>query len=135
MVFGYDNRRFINIQMAYDPAADDVMPLFRATQDGEIKSAYAIVTNNNNAADAGGFTLTLLNGGSIGTAVTAMSGTIGGTAGTPSWTGLTPESFIIADGTYSAGDVIVLGYDESSTDTFVAMTIQLELLTGIGADA
>jgi hypothetical protein len=134
-MFGYNDREFISVFVDYDPAADDLIPLFRATQDCEVISAYAIITNNVNQTDSAYFTLAICNGGTAGTATTALSGTIGGTAGTPGWTGLKPEVLAISDGTVSAGELVTLSYDETSTATFGSMLIQLELLAGVGADA
>ena len=131
-MFGYNRRGFVTVALDYDPGADDVIPLFRATQDCEIISAYATMTNTLAADATNRFALNLLNGGTAGTATTAISGTIGGTAG---WTGLTPTSFSVSQGTVSAGEVITLNYDENGTGTFTSIAIQLELLAGIGADA
>lgn len=135
-MFGYENREFVQVFIYGDPAADQVIPLFRATQDCEIKSAYVVITDNVNQTDAAYFKLDLKNGGTAGTAVTAISGTIGGTAGTPGWTGLKPETFPLSgEAAISAGEVVVLSYDEASTATFGSMLVQLEILSGVGADA
>lgn len=131
-MFGYNSREFVNVFLDYDPAADDVIPLFRATQDCEVKSAYAIMTNDLAADGTNYFALHLMNGGTVGTATTVVSGTIGGTAG---WTGLTPTDFVVSDGTLSAGEVLVLNYNENGTGTFTSINIQLEILSGVGADA
>ena len=130
MAFGYDIRRHVVAYIDHDPAADDVLPVFRATKDCEVLSAYAIVANAVSAHTDNYFSLNLLNGGSAGTATTAISGTIGGTAG---WTALLPVSFAVSEGTLTAGDVIVVNYDEEGTGTFAAMMVQLEVVEGIGA--
>lgn len=135
MVFGYDNREFVNVFIDHDPGQVEAYPLFVATQDCQIKSASVVVTNSVNQTDAAYFTLSLFNGGTIGTAVTLLSGTIGGTAGTPGWTGLTPEALPISAGAVTAGQVVILDYVEASTATFGSMMVQLEILSGIGADA
>ena len=130
MAFGYDVRRHVVAYMDHDPAADDVLPVFRATKDCEMLSAYAIVTNAVGASTDNYFALNLLNGGAAGTATTAISGTIGGTAG---WTALRPVSFVVSEGTLTAGDVVVVNYNETGTGTFASMVVQLEIVEGIGA--
>lgn len=131
-MFGYENREFISAFIDADPAADEVYPLFQATQDCEILSAYAVNVNDVAADGTNWFALNLLNGGTIGTATTAISGTIGGTVG---WTGLTPVDFVMSEGTISAGQVVVLNYNENGSGTFGEMLIQLEILSGVGEDA
>ena len=132
MAFGSQLERHVVAYMDHDPAADDVLPVFRASKDCEVLRAYAIVTNDVAASTDNYFALNLLNGGSAGTATTAISGTIGGTAG---WTGLLPVDFTISQGTLTAGDVVVVNYDETGTGTFGSMVIQLDIVDGIGADA
>ena len=131
-MFGYTNRQHVVAYIDHDPAADDVLPVFRATRDCEVLSAYALTANAVAAHTDNYFALNLLNGGSAGTATTAISGTIGGTAG---WTGLLPVDFTVSDGTLVAGDVVVVNYNETGTGTFAAMMVQLEIVDGVGADA
>ncbi len=131
-MIGYENRHLICSYLDWDPAQDEVIELFRATQDCEIKSAYAIKTNTLAADGTNWFALNLLNGGTIGTATTAISGTIGGTAGL---VGLTPLDFEVSDGTLTAGQIVVLNYNENGSGSITAMLVQLEILTGIGADS
>ena len=132
MAFGSQLERHVVAYMDHDPAADDVLPVFRAAKDCEILRAYAIVTNAVAASTDNYFALNLLNGGSAGTATTAISGTIGGTAG---WTALLPVNFTVSQGTLTAGDVVTVNYDETGTGTFGSMVIQLDVVDGIGADA
>lgn len=112
----------------YDPGADDVIPLWRCPSDLEgavIKGAMAVVANDVAASTTNYFSLNLLNGGTAGTATTAISSTIGGTAG---WSGLTPKSFTISAGTIAAGEVVCLKYDEEGTGTFTQLTVQLDVV-------
>lgn len=119
----------VNVTLDYDPAADEVYPLWRAPAACEIKSAYAVVANTVAASTADYFSVQLLNGGSAGTGSTAISDAIGGTAG---WTGLTPKAFTMtaAGKNLAAGDVVVLSYDETGTGTFGVLNVQLDVQFG-----
>lgn len=129
-MFASQNTKSVCVAIDYDPAADEVIPLWRAPKACEITGAYATVVNDVGADTANYFNLSLRNGGSAGTATTALGGSIGGTGG---WTGLTPVSFTISEGTLAAGDVVTLNYDETGTGTFTEVTIQLDYVDGLGA--
>jgi len=126
MFQGLDFKSIV-VQLDYDPAADDVLPLWRAPAKATIVGAYATVTNNVAASTADYFTALLRNGGAAGTATTAISDAIGGTAG---WTGLTPKSFTLSADELAAGDLLQLVYDETGTGTFTAMNVQLDVIYG-----
>jgi len=117
------------VTISEDPAADQVYPVWRAPAACEIKSAYATVVDDVAASTANYFKLKLLNGGAAGTATTAISDEIGGTAG---WTGLTPKTFTMtATGkNVAAGEMVVLNYDETGTGTFGALNVQLDVVYG-----
>lgn len=100
-----------------DPTGDQVFPLFRAPVACTIEAAHACFTDAFNATDSVDTKLALYNGGTVGTAETVMSGTIGGTAGTPSWTALKMETFSISAGTLAAGEVVTLDYDETGANS------------------
>lgn len=112
-----------------DPAADQVYPIWRAPSACEVKGAYATVEDDVAANTANYFKLKLMNGGAAGTATTAISDEIGGTAG---WTGLTPKTFTMtATGrNLAAGEMLVLNYDEEGTGTFSTLNIQLDVVYG-----
>lgn len=131
-MFGYENREIIPVSVSYDPTADEVYPLFVAPMACEIKSAYAIVVNDVAANTADYFSLSLLNGGTAGSGTAVLAAAIGGT---PGWTGLLPVAFTMAQGTLAAGELVTLKYDEEGTATFTQMTVQLEVIYGLGADA
>lgn len=115
------------VSLDYDPAADDVIPVWRAPMACQVMSAYATVVNDVAAHGTNYFDVALLNGGAAGTAVTEIGGTIGGTAG---WTGLTPTAFTISGGTLAAGDVVTVKYNENGTGTFAQMVVQLDVVYG-----
>lgn len=113
----------------FDPAADDVLPVWRAPKAAEIKTAYWINSNAVAAHATNFFDLALYNGGAAGTAITLISGTVGGTAG---WTALLPVAFTMtATGkNVAAGDVVTLQYNEGGTGTFASGMVQLDVVYG-----
>lgn len=128
-MFGGDTLFSVVVALTYDPAADDDVALFRAPQALTIKGARAWTANAVNASTANYFDLALYNGGSAGTALDAVAGTIGGTAG---WSANTPKAFTISDGALDAGDLVVLRYNEEGTGTFAAAMVQLDYVLGVG---
>lgn len=126
-MFGSQSKHSVVAFVDFDPAADDVIPVFVAPLACEIESAKVIVTNVVNGSTANYFDLALLNGGSAGTATTQIGGTIGGTAG---WTALLPVSFTVSEGALAAGDVVALKYNEEGTGTFASMLVQLDYVLG-----
>jgi len=112
-----------------DPAADQVYPVWRAPAACEIKGAYATTADDVAASTADYFKVKLMNGGTAGTATTAISDEIGGTAG---WTGLTPKTFTMTSTgkNLTAGQVVTLNYDETGTGTFGVLNIQLDVVYG-----
>lgn len=114
-----------------DPAADDVLPVWRAPVNCHLVSAYAISTNGLAGDGTNYFALTLHNRGAAGTATQAISDDIGGTVG---WSALAPTAFTL-DTDYdnlSAGDLVGVSYNENGTGTFTAMAIQLDYVIGQG---
>jgi len=108
----------------YDPAADEVLPVWRAPKACRIDGAYVTVVNDVAADTANYFALTLKNGGTAGAGTTLIGSQKGGTAG---WTGLTPVSFGAAGEQLAAGDLVILDYDETGTGAFAQMTVQLDV--------
>ena len=117
------------VSVDYDPAADEVIPIWRAPKACEIKGAYVTMVNDVAASTADYFSLVLRNGGAAGTATTAISNTLGGTAG---WTGLSPTAFTVTSTgkNLSAGDLVEIVYDETGTGTFTQMIVQLDVVYG-----
>lgn len=128
-MFGGYIRNSVVVGLDYDPAADDYIPLWRAPLACEVVGAYATVANDVNAHTANYFSLELVNGGTAGTATTAMAGTIGGSAG---WSALTPVPFTVTSGKLAAGELVTLKYDEEGTGTFAVMAVQLDYVFGEG---
>ncbi len=126
-MFGSQNKHSVVAFVDFDPAADDVIPVFIAPLACELQSAKVMTTNAVNGSTANYFDLALLNGGAAGTATTEIGGTIGGTAG---WAALTPVPFTLSDGTLAAGDIVTLKYNEEGTGTFASMLVQLDYVLG-----
>lgn len=127
-MFGANTYFPVTVFLDYDPAADDIIPIWRAPFPCTIRSAYATIVNDMAAGTANYFSLALRNGGSAGTATTAIAAAVGGTAG---WTNNTPRVFTIAAGDLAAGDIVQLDYDETGTGTFTAIAVQLDVQPGI----
>lgn len=130
MSFGSQIKQSVVISLNYDPGADEDIPLWIAPAACEITAANATVVNDVNASTANYFDVALYNGGTAGTATTALAGTIGGTAG---WSAQVPKAFTVSEGTLAAGQVVWARYNEEGTGTFTHMAIQLDYLLGIGA--
>ena len=119
----------IVIPLGYDPAADDIIPLWKAPAKATIVAAYATMTNALAANGTNYFSLTLRNGGTAGTATTSISNTIGGTAG---WSALLPKAFTMSSDEVAAGECVQLDYNEEGTGTFTSMVVQLDIVYGVG---
>ncbi len=114
--------------LGHDPGADDDIAVWRAPFGCTIRSAYVTMSNALGGSTANYFDLALYNGGTAGTALSAIAGTIGGTAG---WTALTPVAFTISDGDLDAGELVKIRYNEEGTGTFAHAILQLDVQPGI----
>jgi hypothetical protein len=128
-MFGYNNLFTLAIPLSHDPAADDDVVVFVAPQPLVITSASWTQSNAVAANTANYFNVALLNGGTAGTAVTAIGGTIGGTAG---FSAVTPVPFTISNGTVTAGQVVYVRYNEEGTGTYghAVLTVNYRLGNG-----
>jgi hypothetical protein len=126
-MFGDRNIKTLVVALDFDPAADDDIYLFKAPEKLEIISASMALNNALAGSTANYFDVALYNGGTAGTAVTAIAGTIGGTAG---WSALTPKDFTVSNGTVTANQVVYLRYNEEGTGTFTAGVVQINYKLG-----
>ncbi len=130
-MFGSQITHSVVAFLDYDPAADDQIPLWRAPAACEVVGIYATPVNAIAGSGTNYIDIGFKNGGSAGTATTALGGTVGGTA---AWAASTPVSSTISEGTLAAGDVVVANYDEFGTGTFTAMAIQIDYRLGVAAN-
>lgn len=126
-MFGSYGVQTLSLYLDHDPAADDDLFVFKAPQQLEIVSA-SFTCNNAVAGDSTNyFDVALYNGGTAGTATTAIGGTIGGTVG---WSALTPKDFTVSNGTVTANQIVYLRYNENGTGTFTAGVLQINYRLG-----
>jgi len=115
------------VSLDYDPAADDVIPIWRAPKACVLRGAYATVVNDVAASTANYFAAQLKNVGAAGAGTTLLGSIAGGTAG---WTSLVPKTLLAETDTavnVAEGDVIALNYNEEGTGTFVLLSVQLDV--------
>lgn len=127
-MFGGYNIHTQTLFLDYDPAADDDIPVFVAPKACEIVGVKATTTNDVAASTANYFNLALYNGGTAGTALTAVAGTVGGTIG---WSALVPVSFTVSNGTLATGEVLKVRYNEEGTGTFGSMLLSIDYVLGV----
>lgn len=130
-MFSAQNIHSITTYLDYDPAADDVIPVWTAPQACTIVSANAVSTNGLAPDGTNYYSLSLRNIGAAGTATTAIAAAVGGTAG---WTALVPAAFTIDtdNNNVASGDVVAVVYDENGTGTFTATAVQINYVVGTG---
>lgn len=127
-MFGGYNVHTATVFLDYDPGADDDICVFVAPKACEIVGVKATTTNDVAASTANYFNLALYNGGTAGTALTPVAGTVGGTIG---WSALVPVSFTVSNGTLATGEVLKVRYNEEGTGTFGAMLLAIDYVLGV----
>lgn len=126
-MFGAYNVQTATVFLDWDPASDDDIPVFVAPKALEITGAKFTLVNALAGSTANYFDLALYNGGTAGTALTAVSGTAGGTAG---YSAMVPNDFTVTNGTMAANEVLKVRYNEEGTGTFTAMILSLNYVLG-----
>jgi len=131
-----ERREVFNVVFG-DPGADDLqIHLFRApaNQPIEILSAFLIVQNAQGAGSAGAFQIE--NWGTGGTAVEGtIAAAVGGTAAGPRIAANVPEAYTLTEGTVAAGAWVVMDYQETGDFVEQQVTVNIEYIVGIGANA
>ena len=112
-----------------DPGAARTAVVWRAPAAGEILTAQAVDDVGLVAGTDNYFTVALQNGGTAGTATTAVASAIGGT---PGWTQYSPKSFTVSEGTFAAGEYIRVAYDETGACA-QHIVVMFDYVLGIGA--
>ncbi len=135
-MFGYDNPKCVTVTIS-DPGADNYYKVFRVparTAKIEILEAWAESDTAVTKGAGTGIALTLYNYGTSGTAVVAagtLTSALGGTAVT--WTAAQPKSFTVLEGTMTAGQYLVLKYDETGAIAPKNITVGVIYVDGVGA--
>lgn len=119
-----------------DPGQDSAIPIFRVPSDHvyTIERVFAQADRTLAAGTTNYFSVQLLNGGTAGTGTTAIASAIGGTVG---WTANTPQEGTVTDGSgdLTEGQWLVAKYDETGSVTPGVVSVTVEYLDGIGANA
>ena len=93
---------------------DETYGVWKAPFAGEVIDLWAIVGATLTAGAGTGLSIVLQNGGTVGTATTAI-GTVGGGTADAGWAADTVRAGTLGVATFSAGDVLCVKYDETST--------------------
>jgi hypothetical protein len=128
MIAGINTRQ---VAVVYSGTVDGTVPAFVAPWGGAtIKNAYGFVTAAVTAHATNTLTLNLLNGGTVGTATTAI-GTAGGTVGIAANT-KTAFSMNSALATLTEGQVLMVKFDWNGSITPGDQTVIVEWVQGKG---
>ena len=131
-MFGYA-RKVASVVIPGGLTADENFPVFMApaSHPVTIEAAHMILNADVSASTVNYAEYVLLNGGTAGTATTAI-GTAGGTAGFSQYV---PKAFTLADGSgqLDKGEVLVLKYDETGNLTTPEATLVIEYVDGLGS--
>ena len=94
---------------------DHTHAVWKAPFAGEVLDLWAVPGATITAGAGTGLAITLINGGAVGTATTAL-GTVGAGTADTSWVGTQVYAGSVLSGaSFSAGDVLCLKYDETGT--------------------
>lgn len=137
MVFGYDNQYSMSVIIS-DPAGDKSLPVWQvpsAVTKIEILEAEVLSDTALSAGTVNGRAISLLNGGTAGDGTDTIAAAVGtATGGThAAWTANTPKAFTISEGTMTAGQWLVVKYDETGTDAPLNIVVNWTYVHGIGA--
>jgi len=109
--------------------ADETYPMWKAPFAGEVIDLYAVPGATLTAGAGTGLKLTLINGGTTGTATTAI-GTVGSGTADTGWVADTVKAGSIGVATFVAGDVINFAYDETGTYNPVWLLVGMNVRYG-----
>ena len=108
---------------------DDTHAVWKAPFAGEVIDFYAVPGATLTAGAGTGLSLVLQNGGTVGTATTAI-GTIGSGTADTGWVADTIKAGSIGAATFVAGDVLCVKYDETGTYNPVWLTLGFNVRYG-----
>lgn len=119
-----------------DPTEDAYIPIARvpANHQWTFEAAYAIASKAVASATDAYINLSLMNGGTDGAQTDLISDAIGGTDG---WAVNTAKAFTIVDGSgkLTAGQYLVVFYNETGTVAPLPITVIVDYVDGIGEKA
>jgi len=120
----------------YDPGQDARVNVLKVPTNHTytIEAAVAVLDRDLAASTANYVEVSLENAGAAGTAQTVIGGTAGGTAG---WTGQTPKAISITSGSgdLTAGQYLAVNYAETGAVAPGVLTVIVEYVDGVGANA
>ena len=136
-MFAYDAKFTVSWQFS-DPTADASFLVWRVPTGVakiEILEAWVATDTALSAGTANGHPVSLLNGGTAGTATATLAGAVGtALSGTYSaWVANTPREFTISEGTMTEGQYLVVKFDESGTVAPLNLYGQITYIQGVGA--
>lgn len=119
----------------YDPAGDATQIVWRAPEDGSvrtIKAAHGVAGATLAAGTVNGHVIQLLNMGTAGTAVAGTIAEIGAAVGGtfPGWAVGVPVAATIVDGEVAAGEFVAMKHDETGTVAPVNLGVVFESVKG-----
>ena len=127
------NRNVVSVTVL-DPGADLKLPVMVAPADHSInvEKVWVSVSTTLAASVTNYVDFTVLNGGTAGTATDNIGGTGGGTLGMVAYT---PQAIAITAGSgrLTAGQFLMINYDENGTVDGGAISVVVEYVDGLGA--
>lgn len=119
-----------------DPTGDENFHVLKAPGDDSltVEAAYVVSLDGVSSSTADYTEISLMNGGTSGTATTVISGTAGGTGG---FTADSPVDLSVTDGSgkLDSGEYLVAKYAETGSPTGGDYSIIVEYVHGVGASA
>lgn len=129
------DRRILSVVIG-DPGADSIFPLMRVPTGHQytIEDAYASMEDDLAASTADFVDIGLYNAGTDGLQTDSIATAAGGT---PGWSKNVAKQIAITDGSgkLTAGQWLACNYAETGTVTLPFVTIVVEYVDGIGANA
>lgn len=118
----------VNLTVVADVPDNEVYHMWVAPQACEVISAYGSIGASIAHGEGTGLLITLLNGGTAGTATTAIGSIGAGT--TESWTADTIKAASLGAASLAAGEVLCVKYDETAAQNVVWMHVTANIRFG-----
>lgn len=136
-MFAYDVKHTVTWQWS-DTTADASYKAWRVPTGVakiEILEAFVVSDTALGAGTANGRAVSLLNGGTAGTATATLCGAVGtATGGThAAWVAHTVKEFTVSEGTMTEGQYLIVKYNETGSDAPLNLYGQITYVQGVGA--